>query len=204
MSQPPAVDHRRAVAQRNAAAILDATERLLARGATLSMAGVAAEAGVSRPTLYAHHPSLASLVEAAAQRAIQAALASVEATDPAAGPADAALLRMLAASWGHLARQEALARAAAEHLPAGRLNAVHAPLMAHLHELVVRGQADGVFRDDLPADWLVRSFYALVHAADEQARVPRARRAAVGELLETTIRDLFAARELSPRAQPRP
>jgi hypothetical protein len=35
---PEKVDHRRATAVRNAAAILDATERLLANGSTLSMA----------------------------------------------------------------------------------------------------------------------------------------------------------------------
>jgi AcrR family transcriptional regulator len=49
------VDHRRATADRNAAAILDATERLLERGAALNMRAIAAEAGVSRPTLYALH-----------------------------------------------------------------------------------------------------------------------------------------------------
>lgn len=190
----PTVDHRRATAERNAAAILDATERLLAKGATLSMAGVAAEAGVSRPTLYAHFPSLAAVVEAAVERAVNASLIAVEAAQPTVGRADEALLRMLAASWGHLARQDALARAAAEHVPSARLHARHAPLMAHLHELVVRGQRDGVFRTDLSPDWLVRSFYALVHAADDHARAPRIKRAAVRDMLETTIRDLFAAR----------
>ena len=190
----PTVDHRRATAERNAAAILDATERLLAKGAALSMAGVAAEAGVSRPTLYAHFPSLAAVVEAAVERAITASLSAVEAAQPSVGPADEALVRMLDGAWGQLARQDALARAAAEHLPSGRLHAKHAPLMVHLHELVIRGRREGVFRTDLPADWLVRSFYALVHAADDHARSPRVRRAAAREMLETTIRDLFTAR----------
>ncbi len=48
---PPKVDHRRAIAERNAAGILDAVERLLQRGSSLNMAAIAAEAGVSRPTL---------------------------------------------------------------------------------------------------------------------------------------------------------
>ena len=43
----PAADHRRAVAERNVEAILDAGERLLERHAQPSIAAVAAEAGVS-------------------------------------------------------------------------------------------------------------------------------------------------------------
>jgi AcrR family transcriptional regulator len=189
----PIVDHRRATAERNAAAILDATERLVARHTTLSMAAVAAEAHVSRPTLYSHYPSLAVLVEAAAERAINVSAAAVDAAEPAVGPADEALVRVLGVSWSHLARQDALARSAAEHLSSERLQRKHAPLMARMRELVVRGQADGVFRTDLPADWLVQTFYALVHAAADHARAHRLKRSAAQEMLETTIRDVFSA-----------
>jgi AcrR family transcriptional regulator len=188
-----AIDHRRAVADRNRAALLDAVEQLLTERQALNMAALAQAAGVSRPTLYAHFAGLPDVVDAVVRRAVAATLAAVDAAAPEAGPADEALLRMLAASWEHLARQEALARAANEHLPAGRLNASHAPLMSRLHELVVRGQADGVFRTDLPADWLVRTFYALVHAADEHARARRVTRAEARAMLETTIRDLVAS-----------
>jgi hypothetical protein len=59
---------------------------------------------------------------------------------------------------------------------------------------VERGQADGAFRTDLPADWLATTFYALVHAADEHARTPRVRRDVAGDMLTTTIADLFAGR----------
>jgi TetR/AcrR family transcriptional regulator, mexCD-oprJ operon repressor len=190
----PAVDHRRATAQRNAAAILDAAERLMARGAALSVAGVAAEAGVSRPTLYAHYATLGDVVESAVDRAIAASLAAVEAADPEAGPADEALVRMVRVAWGELARQDGLGRAAAEHLSARRLNRAHAPLMARLRGLVDRGQADGTLRDDLPADWLVTAFFALVHAAADHVREHGVARAAAGEMLERTVADLFAAR----------
>jgi TetR/AcrR family transcriptional regulator, mexCD-oprJ operon repressor len=194
-----AVDHRRAVAERNAAAILDATERLLARPAPLSMAAIAAEAGVSRPTLYAHHKTLGDVIEAAVARAVHASLAAVEATEPGVGPADEAIDRMLAASWGHLAGLDALARAAAEHLPANHLHRTHAPLMAITRKLVARGQRDGVFRKDLPTDWLVTTYYSLVHGADDHARAHRLRRARALEMLTATVRDLFAARrEESP------
>ena len=139
------------------------------------MAAVASEAGVSRPTLYAHFNTLGAVVEAVAERAVRGSLAAIEAADPAAGPAEEALDRMLAASWGALAHLDTLTRAAAEHLPSDHLHRTHAPLMAHMHALVERGQRDGAFRTDLPADWLVTAFYALVHGADDHAAQPSPR-----------------------------
>jgi TetR/AcrR family transcriptional repressor of mexCD-oprJ operon len=190
----PAVDHRRATAMRNGAAILDATERLLERRTTLSMAAVAAEAGVSRPTLYAHFKSLSQVVEAAVDRAVHASLAAVEEAEPAVGPADAALDRMITIAWGRLAQEDALARAAAEHLPTERVHRAHAPLMTYTRALVERGRRDGVFRTDLPAEWLVTTFYALVHGADDHARAHGVERGETLALLTTTVREVFAAR----------
>jgi TetR/AcrR family transcriptional repressor of mexCD-oprJ operon len=191
----PALDHRRATAERNAAAILDATERLLAQRTALSMAAVAGEAGISRQTLYAHHKTLGAVVEAVAERAANGSLAAIEAAEPGVGPADEALDRMLAASWSALAHLDTLSRAAAEHLPSDHLHRTHAPLMAHMHQLVERGQHDGVFRTDLPTDWLVTTFYSLVHGADDHARSHRLERSHVLELLRTTIHDAFAAQQ---------
>jgi AcrR family transcriptional regulator len=189
---PPAVDHRRATAERNAAAILDATERLLARNAGLSMAAVAAEAGVSRPTVYAHYGTMAELIEAAVTRAIDATLTALHDARPEEGPAPEALDRAIVASWRRLSGLEALAGAAAEHLDPGRLQRAHHPLMARLHALVERGQREGAFRSDLPADWLVTVFYALVHAADESARSRRRPRTEALELLTATVHTLIA------------
>ena len=187
------VDHRRAVADRNRIAIVDAAERLLARRAPLSMAALAAEAGVSRPTLYAHFRTLADVIEAAVQRSVEDSVSAIDAAEPGAGPADAALERMLDASWTQLAGYEALARGAAEHLPADHLHRTHAPLMARTAAVVTRGQVDGTFRADLPADWLVTVCYSLIHAADERARTGAASRAEALAILKTTVRDLLAA-----------
>lgn len=189
----PAVDHRRAIAQRNAATLLDATERLLAGNAPLTMAAIAAEAGLSRPTLYAHFKTIGDVVEAAVERSVTESLAAVEAARPQDGPADEALRRMAAASWGQLARFEGLARRAADHVSPGALHRTHAPLMEHMYALVERGQRAGGFRGDVPADWLVTMFYALVHAAYEHAAAHPASRPQVPALLETTLADVFAA-----------
>ncbi len=193
------MDHRRAIAERNFAAILDATQRLLARRITLNMAAVAAEAGLSRATLYAHFKTLSHVVEAAVERAVNASLSAIEAAEIDTGPADEALHRMISASWSQLASGDELAHAAAEYLSTEHLSRTHAPLMAHLRKLVDRGQGDGTFRTDLPADWLVTTFYALVHGANDHARAHRIKRSQALRMLEATMSDLFARQWPSSR-----
>jgi len=189
----PVIDHRRATAERNAAAILDAAERLLPGREPLSMVAIAAEAGVSRPTLYAHFKTINEVVEAAAERAVNASVAAIEGAQPADGPADEALERMLTASWARLAHFDALARGAAEYLSPRIMARTHAPVMALMQSLVERGRRDGVFRTDLPAEWLVTSAYALIHAADDFARSRGLKRGDALAMLVTTVRDLFEA-----------
>ena len=187
------VDHRRAIADRNRAAILEAAERLLAQRQPLNMQALAAEAGVSRPTLYAHFKTLPAVLEAAVDQVIEHTVAAVDAAHLDEGPADAAVERMMEAGWQQLASVEALARGVAEHLPSEHMHRAHAPLMARMLQVVERGQADGTFRTDLPAVWLVRAYIALIHAADEAARSQSVSRADALTMLKTTVRDLLAA-----------
>jgi TetR/AcrR family transcriptional repressor of mexCD-oprJ operon len=194
-----AVDHRRATAERNAAAILDAAERLLTRGAGLNMRAIAVEAGVSRPTLYAHYKTIGEVVEGVVDRAVRASVSAIEAADPTAGPAGEALERMAAASWGRIAHFDAIAHGAAEHVTAAALHRTHAPIMGYVRALVRRGQADGVFRTDLPAEWLVTMYFSLVHGAADHVRAHRMKRERALELLLTSLRDLFAAQPKSSR-----
>ena len=197
-STQPTVDHRRAIAQRNAAAILDATERLLARGESLNMRAIAGQAGISRPTLYAHYKTIGEIVEAVVARAVAASLEAVQGARLDDAPADQALERMLAASWAQLARFDALARGAAEHLTTGALHRSHQALMAPLHDLIERGRRDGVFRTDLPPEWLATMYFSLVHGADEHARTHSVGRERALELLTTTARELFAGARKEP------
>jgi TetR/AcrR family transcriptional regulator, mexCD-oprJ operon repressor len=189
----PALDHRRATAQRNAAAILDATERLLAARAPLSIVAIAAEAGVSRPTLYAHYKSIPDIIEAAVERSVVASLSAFGEARPDDGPADQALLRMAEASWRQLGRYEALARGAAERLPSGTVRRSHEAMLAPLRALIERGRQEGALRGDLPADWLVSMYFALVHGAQEHAAGHDMDRAQALELLKTSVSDLFTA-----------
>jgi hypothetical protein len=63
--------------------------------------------------------------------------------------------------------------------------------MAHMQALVERGQRDGAFRTDLPADWLVTTFYSLVHGADDHARTHGLDRSEALDMLRTTIHAVF-------------
>src|SRR5690242_9821205 len=129
------VDHRRATAERNAAAILDALDGVAGRGGALTMASLAAEAGVSRPTLYAHYKTLEDVLAAAVERRVLEATAAFEGARPAEGPADEALDRALEASWRQLAKFQPLARVAMERMSASALHEAHRALLAPLGEL---------------------------------------------------------------------
>jgi len=188
------VDHRRATAERNAAAIVDAAGRLLARGASLNMRAIAIEAGVSRPTLYAHFKTIADVVEAVAEHAVRASVAAIEAAEPETGPPREALERVATASWRQIAHFDSIASGAAEYISAAALRRAHAPIMDHVGGLVARGQADGSFRTDLDADWLVTMCFSLVHGAADHARIHGMKRERALELLLISLRDLFTQR----------
>jgi TetR/AcrR family transcriptional regulator, mexCD-oprJ operon repressor len=188
-----ATDHRRATAQRNVAAILDAVERLLEERRTLSIAAVAAASGLSRVTVYAHFENLTQLVEAVVARSVEHATAQIAAADPDRGPAAEALERLLRSGWRELDRREAVARAAAEHLPPESMRRRHGPVLRVLEALVARGRDEGAFRTDLPAEWLVTTFYALIHAAGDDVRAGRLDADDAPRILTTTVGDLFTA-----------
>ena len=186
-------DHRRATAERNAAAILDAAERLLARAAPVTMVAIAAEAKLSRPTIYAHYGSVSEIVEAAVERTVVASTAAFAAARPDEGPADAALGRMVTASWNQLAGFEVLARRAGDYVSEGARHRTHGALIAPLEALVARGRSEGAFRTDVPVDWLVTMYLALVHAAADHAAIHDAPRDEALALLVRTVGELFSA-----------
>lgn len=189
------VDHRRATAERNAAAILDAVERLLDRGETLSMVAIASEAGVSRPTLYAHYKSVGAAVEAAVERTVVRSTAAFEAARPDEGSPEEALERMVAASFGQLAGFEGLVRHAREHVSPGAQHRTHGALTAPLEALIERGRREGAFRTDVPVDWLVTVYLALVHGASDHAAAHGVPRDETLALVTKTIRELYSSSE---------
>ena len=186
-------DRQRAIADRNMAAILDAAEALFQDRAQVSISAVAKLAGVSRVTVYAHFPTWEALLEAAVERAVRTTMNALHAVGPDDGPADQALDRMLAAAWRHLASYGAMAQAVAEHLSPEAVARTHHAAQPMLGGLLERGRADGSFRTDLPAEWLVTACLALIHAGMSEVRAGRIADRDAPAILTASIRGLFGA-----------
>jgi len=187
-------DHRRATAERNIDAILDAADRLLERRAQASISAVAAEAGLSRVTVYSHFPNLDALFEAVVERAVKRTIALFDEAEPERGSPLEALERLTALGWQEFDRHRARVHSALQQLSPAALTRAHQVAATRLHDLVERGRGDGTFRTDLPADWLVTSWLALIHAAAEDVHAGRTAAGDAHALLNATIRDLFLAR----------
>jgi AcrR family transcriptional regulator len=181
--------HQR-VAGQNADAILDAADALLRQHGRASISGVAALAGVSRVTVYAHYPTTIALLEAAVERAVGRVMAALDATRPEAGPPAEALDRMLAAAWQHLADYRAMAQAVSEELSPEAVARTHQAAHQTIGALLARGRADGSFRTDLPGTWLVTACIALVHACADAVRAGTVAEADAPRILITSVRDL--------------
>jgi AcrR family transcriptional regulator len=173
MSSSAPQDHRRAAAERSVEAILDAAERLLAGGLDANTSAVAAAAGVSRVTLYSHFPTRPALFEAVAQRAVAHAADAIATAEPASGEPAQALDRLIEAAWGKLDRNLQLFAAGRAELGDDALRRAHEQLDAPILALIKRGRRAGTFRKDVPARWLLATYYALMHAAAEEVNTGR-------------------------------
>jgi AcrR family transcriptional regulator len=193
MSQTKPHDPRHAIAEGNTEAILDGAQRVLQRGERANISAVAAQAGVSRPTVYAHFHDLERLLEALVERTVQRTMAAIESAEPERGPAVDALQRLLVRSWEELSRHEVIARASAGELSADAMRRAHQSARAAIEKLVERGRREGAFRTDLAASWLVTCCLALIHAAAEEVRAGELDSNAAVEVLSLTIVDLLAA-----------
>jgi AcrR family transcriptional regulator len=181
---------QRADARRNVAAILDAATDCLARDPEMSIAGIAAAAGVGRITLYGHFKTRAELVDAVLVRAIERADAVLGATDTAGDPSEA-LTRLVASSWQIVHQFRNILLAAHRELPAERIRGVHDPILRRVQSLIGRGQRAGTFRSDLPEQWLITTTFSLMHAAAEDAAAGRVKADDAAGLITATLLAAF-------------
>lgn len=193
---PPVRPRRRADAERNIAAILDAALACFSEDPHATMADIARTAGVGRVTLYAHFSSREELLEAALDRALAEVAEAGAAIDDEAGdrPADEVLRCHIRSSWWVLDRHRQLFEVAQRSLPPGRLRDRHAPTLGDFDALLARGQAEGAFRTDLPPAWMASVIYSLFHAAAEDVNVGRLQRADAAAVLEATLLPMLEAR----------
>src|SRR5258707_15777592 len=110
MTAHRAASYHRDIADRNIEAILDAAEELLELQGHATISAVAAHAGVSRVTVYAHFPTWDALLEAAVERAVGRTMQAIESASPGDGPPAEALDRMLGERRHHMAPYGARAR----------------------------------------------------------------------------------------------
>jgi AcrR family transcriptional regulator len=191
MEAAPA-DHRRATAERNVEAILDAAEALLEEGMAASIAAVATRAGVSRVTVYAHFKTREAILEAVVKRAVARATVAFEEATSGAASAGEALERAIEAGWEKLSRHAAIAHAAAAQLSPETLRRTHEAGYARARQMFEAGMQQGDFRTDVPVAWLVSVFHALLHAAGDDVRAGRLSSATALHALTTTMRAAFA------------
>lgn len=183
---PASTPNRRADARRSRAAILDAAIRLLNDRPDAKMEAVAAQAGVTRQTVYAHFPSRAKLLAAALDRITEEALAEMDAADLGSGPAADALLRLVDAAGRTVSRYPNLLRQA-DSKAGGEEAARHEPVAERLRRVIGRGQRSGEFDDGLPVDWLVAVVIALGHTAADETEAGRLSENEAGRVRRTTL-----------------
>jgi AcrR family transcriptional regulator len=188
-------ERRRADAERNIAAILDAAVELLGERPDASMAEIATAAGVARQTVYAHYESREALLAAVAERALAATLAAIDAADLTRGTAAEALERLTLAWWSSIEPMARVLEALTSTFPArDEMHEFHTPILDRIERLVHRGQRSGEFDADLPVQWLAVSFLALMHAAAEQVAAGRIDSAQAEAVLAQTVPRLFGVR----------
>ncbi len=171
-AQPPGRQRRRrADAEQNVTAILDAAARTLSAQPEASVDDIARAAGLSRQTVYAHFPSREALLDAVVERATAEVAAAFEAAALDAVPPAEALIRLLDAGWAVTARYPFL-----WHLPAvspGQDAARHGPVIERLREVIRRGQESGDFDRRLSPDWLLAAGLAVGRAAEDEVKAGR-------------------------------
>jgi TetR/AcrR family transcriptional regulator, mexCD-oprJ operon repressor len=181
---------QRADARRNIAAILDAATDGLARDPEMSIADIAAAAGVGRITLYGHFKTRADLIDAVLVRTVERADAILDATDTSGDPGEA-LARLVASSWQIVHQFRNILLAAQRELLAERIRGVHDRILGRVQVLIEQGQATGTFRRDLPQQWLVTTAYSLMHAAAEDTAAGRLDPGDAADLITATLLAAF-------------
>src|SRR5579859_7008792 len=194
---------QRADARRNIAAILDAATDCLAADPEMSIADIAAAAGVGRITLYGHFKTRAELVDAVLARTIVHADAILGATDTGGDPGDA-LARLVAASWQIVHRFRNILLAAQRELPAERIRGVHDPILRRVQSIIERGQRAGAFRTDLPQRWLITTAFSLMHAAAEDVTAGRIEAGDADRLITATLLAAYTPPWAAARGNRRP
>ena len=146
---------RRADAERSIASITQAALEALASDPDVSMAEIARRAGVVRATIYMHFPTREALLDAVMEHATGQVADAIREAEPDRGEPKEALERVILATWKQLSEFHGVLQINMNRLSAQELRRRHLPMTTQFIPLLERGQAQGVFRDDVSATWLI-------------------------------------------------
>ncbi|MCW6005700.1 TetR/AcrR family transcriptional regulator [Micromonospora sp. CPCC 205371] len=186
---------RRSDAERSAAAVLDAAVEVLGRHPDAKVEQVAAAAGVTRQTVYAHYPSRPLLVTAVIDRITAESVAALDAAHVDNRTVTEALLRWLDVTWRLFDHYPLLLHPSVTAVGQADSDRQHAPVTERLERLIRRGQASGEFDGTLSPAWLVSATITLGHAAGGEVAAGRMTTAQAAAALRQSILRLYGARE---------
>ena len=178
---------RRADAERSISSIIDAALEALASDPDVSMAEIARRAGVVRATVYMHFPTRESLLDAVMEDATTQVADAIREAEPARGEPREALERVLRATWQQLSQFHGVLGINISRLSSTELRRRHLPMTTQIVPLLERGQAEGVFRSDVSATWLIAVVGAVVHLASTELQAGRLSQADVEQTMLTTV-----------------
>jgi TetR/AcrR family transcriptional repressor of mexCD-oprJ operon len=181
-----ATKRRRADAERSIASITTAALEALASDPDASMAEIARRAGVVRATVYRHFPTRDSLLDAVMEHATGLVADATRGAEPDRGEPKEALERVLLATWQQLGQFHGVLGINISRLSAKELHRRHLPITSQFVPLLERGQAEGVFRSDVSALWLIAVLRAIVHVASTELQAGRLSQAEVERTMLTT------------------
>lgn len=182
---------RRADAERSRSAILDAACRVLNERPQASIEDIAAAAGVTRQTVYAHFASRERLIGAVIERVTADVVAATDAAALDEGSPAAALDRLLRAWLQLMARYPFLLQDSVVPMNQQDVHASHQPIFAPLERLVRRGQDSGDFDRQLSPTWLLAATVGLGHAAGAEAGAGRLTLEDAGEAFRRSVLRVF-------------
>lgn len=188
----PRARRRRSDAQRSIDAIISGARALLGERPEASMEEIAAAAGLTRQTVYAHFPSRDVVVAAVINAERAEGLAAVEAARLDSVPPVDALRQFLDISWQLFHRCPLLLDPVLAQTPGPDGGDPHRPVSALLERIIRRGQRSGDFDRRLPTTWLAAAAIGLGHAAAEEFAAGRLTAAKAATILEESVLRLCA------------
>jgi AcrR family transcriptional regulator len=196
---------RRSDARRSIDAIINAARTVLNERPDASMEDIAATAGVTRQTVYAHFPSRDALIAALLHAAGAEIRAAIDATHLDTAPPAEALRQFFDICWQFVRHYPLLLDPALTRISQPEGDAVQLAANTRLEQLLRRGQRTGDFDRTLSAPWLAAAILGLIHTATEQVAAGRLTTSeAATTVLESALR-LCGAAELgsASRSSPR-